>query len=68
MVLLHGNGSLVAVPQPLWAFRISDTQESVKTEIRTQAGQVIYFFRELPLSTPDCSTDGACSSAAPEPE
>jgi glycosyltransferase involved in cell wall biosynthesis len=51
-VLLHGNGSLVAVPQPLWAFRISGTQESVKTEIRTQAGQVIYFFRELAAEHP----------------
>jgi Glycosyl transferase family 2 len=51
-VLLHGKGNLVAVPRPLWAFRISGTQESVKTQIQTQAGQVINFFRELAAAQP----------------
>jgi glycosyltransferase involved in cell wall biosynthesis len=51
-VLLQSNGNLVAVPQPLWAFRISASQQSVKTQIRTQAGQVINFFRELAADNP----------------
>jgi glycosyltransferase involved in cell wall biosynthesis len=51
-VLLKGAGNLVAVPRPLWAFRVSGTQESVKTQIQTQAGQVIYFFRALAAEHP----------------
>ena len=51
-VLLHGNGNLVAVPRPLWAFRISASQESVRTQIHTQAGQVIGFYRALAAEYP----------------
>jgi glycosyltransferase involved in cell wall biosynthesis len=51
-VLLHGNGNLIAVPRPLWAFRISGIQESVKTQIRAQAGQVIDLFRVLAAEHP----------------
>lgn len=51
-VLLKGKGTLVAVAKPLWAFRISGTQESVKTQIHTQAGQVTYFFRGLAAEHP----------------
>jgi glycosyltransferase involved in cell wall biosynthesis len=51
-VLLHSNGNLVAVPQPLWAFRISGSQESVRTQIHTQAGEVIEFFRGLAAEHP----------------
>jgi glycosyltransferase involved in cell wall biosynthesis len=49
-VLLHGN--LVAVPRPLWAFRISAAQESVRTQIHAQAGQTIGFYRELAAEHP----------------
>jgi glycosyltransferase involved in cell wall biosynthesis len=51
-VLLHGNGNLVAVPRPLWGFRISASQESVRTQIRAQADQVIGFYRELAAENP----------------
>lgn len=51
-VLLHSNGSLVAVPRPLWAFRISGAQASVGTQIRSQAGEVIGFFRALAAEHP----------------
>lgn len=51
-VLLQTKGTLVAIPRALWAFRVSATQESVKTEIQTQAGQVINFIRELSAENP----------------
>jgi Glycosyl transferase family 2 len=51
-VLLHSGGNLVAVPRPLWAFRISASQESVRTKARTQAGQVIDFFHVLAAEHP----------------
>ena len=51
-VLLQSNGNLVAVPRPLWAFRISASQESVQTQINTQAGQVVGFYRELAAEHP----------------
>lgn len=51
-VLLHSNGNLVAVPEPLWAFRVSASQRSVETQIRTQAGEVTNFFRELAAENP----------------
>lgn len=50
--LLHGNGSLVAIPRPLWAFRISASQGSVRTHIQSQAGDVIGFYRELAAKHP----------------
>lgn len=46
-VLLSSNGNLVAVPRPLWAFRISASQESSHTQLLTQARQVIDFFGQL---------------------
>jgi glycosyltransferase involved in cell wall biosynthesis len=46
-VLLHGNGNLVAVHQPLWAFRISGSGESVRTQVHAQAGQSIGYFHQL---------------------
>ncbi|OBJ24969.1 glycosyltransferase family 2 protein [Mycobacterium colombiense] len=51
-VLLHGNGSLVAVPRPLWAFRITGSGESVRTQIRTQAGQSVGYFQKLAAEHP----------------
>lgn len=48
-VLVHGN--LVAVPRPLWAFRISGSSESVRL-LNFQASQVIVFFRELAAEHP----------------
>jgi glycosyltransferase involved in cell wall biosynthesis len=52
LVLLHGNGNLVAVPRPLWAFRISGSQETVRTYLHSQTDQVISFFRELATQHP----------------
>lgn len=51
-VLLHTNGKLVAVPRPLWAFRVNPSQVSVKTRIRVQAEQVAGFFRVLAAEHP----------------
>jgi glycosyltransferase involved in cell wall biosynthesis len=51
-VLLQSNGNLVAVPRPLWAFRINASQVSVRTEVHTQAGQVIGFYRALVAEHP----------------
>ena len=51
-LLLHANGSLIAVPRPLWGFRISDAQVSVGTQIRSQAEQVIGFYRTLAAEHP----------------
>lgn len=51
-VLLHGNGNLVAVPRPLWAFRISGSQASVGTQVHSQAGEVIGFFHALAAEHP----------------
>jgi hypothetical protein len=51
-VLLHGNGNLVAVPRPLWAFRLSGAQETVRTYKHTQTDDVIGFFRELAAAHP----------------
>ncbi|ETZ98117.1 glycosyl transferase 2 family protein [Mycobacterium kansasii 824] len=65
-VLLHSNGSLVAVPRPLWAFRISGAQASVGTQIQSQAGEVIGFFRALAAEHPGCSGRGTWPSAARE--
>jgi glycosyltransferase involved in cell wall biosynthesis len=51
-VLLQSKGTLVAVPRPLWAFRVNASQVSVQTQIRTQASQVINFFRALAVEYP----------------
>ncbi|WP_181024825.1 glycosyltransferase family 2 protein [Mycobacterium kansasii] len=51
-VLLHGNGNLIAVPRPLWAFRISGGQETVRTYMHLQTEQVIGFYRELAAEHP----------------
>jgi glycosyltransferase involved in cell wall biosynthesis len=51
-VLLHSKGTLVAVPRPLWAFRLSGFQETVKTYNHTQTDDVISFFRELSAANP----------------
>jgi glycosyltransferase involved in cell wall biosynthesis len=51
-VLLKSNGKLVAVHRPLWAFRISASQVSVRTQIHAQANQVIDFYRELAAEHP----------------
>ena len=52
LVLLHGNGNLVAVPRPLWAFRISGSQETVRTYLHSQTEQVVGFYRELAAEYP----------------
>jgi glycosyltransferase involved in cell wall biosynthesis len=51
-VLLHGKGNLLAVPRPLWAFRISGSQETVQTYLHSQTDQVISFYRELAAEHP----------------
>lgn len=51
-LLLHSNGTLIAVPQPLWAFRISGSQASVGMQIQIQAGEVIKFFHALAAEHP----------------
>ncbi|WP_445160702.1 glycosyltransferase family 2 protein [Mycobacterium sp. Dal123C01] len=51
-VLLQSNGTLVAVPQSLWAFRLNAAQESARTQIQTQASQVIDFFRAMAAENP----------------
>lgn len=55
-VLLHHNANLVAVPRPLWAFRLSGFQETVKTYNHTQTDDVIGFFRELADANPGLLT------------
>lgn len=55
-VLLHGNGNLLAVPRPLWAFRLSGSQETVKTYRDSQTAQVIGFYRELAAEHPGLLT------------
>jgi glycosyltransferase involved in cell wall biosynthesis len=51
-VLLHSKGTLVAVPRPLWAFRLSGAQETVKTYNHSQTDDVISFYRELAAANP----------------
>ncbi|OBG25072.1 glycosyltransferase family 2 protein [Mycobacterium sp. 852002-51057_SCH5723018] len=51
-VLLHSHGTLVAVPRPLWAFRLSGAQETVRTYKHTQTEDVVAFFRELAAANP----------------
>jgi glycosyltransferase involved in cell wall biosynthesis len=52
-LLLHSNGTLIAVPRPLWAFRLSGSQASVGTQIHMQSGEVIRFFRALAAERPE---------------
>lgn len=55
-VLLHHSANLIAVPRPLWAFRLSGFQETVKTYNHTQTDDVISFFRELSAANPGLLT------------
>lgn len=55
-VLLHSRGTLVAVPRPLWAFRLSGAQETVRTYKHSQTEDVIGFFRELAAANPGLLT------------
>ncbi|WP_197283584.1 glycosyltransferase [Mycobacterium sp. Marseille-P9652] len=52
-LLLHSKGTLIAVPQPLWAFRVSGIQASVGMQIQLQATEVIKFFRVLAADYPE---------------
>ncbi|MEE6138727.1 glycosyltransferase family 2 protein [Mycobacterium sp. 050128] len=51
-LLLRDNANLVAVPRPLWAFRMSGSQVSVGTQIQAQASQVVDFFHALAAEHP----------------
>jgi glycosyltransferase involved in cell wall biosynthesis len=51
-VLLHSKGNLVAVPRPLWAFRLSGFQETVRTYNHSQTEDVVSFFHELAAAHP----------------
>lgn len=51
-VLLQTKGNLLAIPRPLWAFRVSASPSSEKTGIRNQAGQAANFFRTLAMEHP----------------
>ncbi len=52
-VLLQSKGNLIAVPQPLWAFRVNPFQVSVQTQLRAQADQVVNFFQTLAAEHPE---------------
>ncbi|MCV7008514.1 glycosyltransferase family 2 protein [Mycobacterium gordonae] len=51
-VLLKGKGNLIAVPRPLWAFRLNESQETVRTYMHSQTQSVIDFFNELAAEHP----------------
>lgn len=55
-VLLHHQANLIAEPRPLWAFRLSGVQETVRTYNHSQTDHVVGFYRELAAANPGLLT------------